>query len=140
VRPSIIVDTGPLIAALNAKDHHHDWARAQWAELQAPLLTCEAVIGEAGHLLRRASADSGTVVELVRRGALAIAFSLQDESTTVGRLMTRYANVPMSVADACLVRMAEQHADARVLTIDADFRIYRKHGRRVVPTIMPPAD
>ena len=140
MRQSVIIDTGPLVAALNATDHHHDWARDHWMELEAPLLTCEAVIAEAGHLLRRASADSGAVVELIRRGALGIAFSLQDESTTVGRLIRRYANVPMSLADACLVRMSEQHPDARVLTMDADFRVYRKHGRRVVPTIMPPAD
>ena len=140
MRQSVIIDTGPLVAALNATDHHHDWARAHWMELEAPLLTCEAVIAEAGHLLRRASADSGAVVELIRRGALGIAFSLQDESTTVGRLIRRYANVPMSLADACLVRMSEQHPDARVLTMDADFRVYRKHGRQVVPTIMPPAD
>jgi hypothetical protein len=51
--------------------------------------------------------------------------------------MQKYSNVPMSLADACLVRMTETYADAILLTTDTDFRIYRRHGRRVVPCVMP---
>ena len=51
--------------------------------------------------------------------------------------MTRYSNVPMALADACLVRMAEQHANHTVLTLDSDFQIYRKHRREVISVIMP---
>jgi len=53
------------------------------------------------------------------------------------RLIQKYADVPMSLADACLVRMTETLADPIVLTTDADFRIYRRHSRHVVPCVMP---
>ncbi len=138
MRRAVILDTGPLVAALNERDAHHGWAKSEWSELDAPLLTCEAVIAEACHILRKTEAGPRTVLELIRRGAVSVPFVLEAESTAVGQLMKRYASVPMSFADACLVRMAEQHEDSRVLTLDRGFRIFRKQGRRVVPTILPP--
>jgi len=105
--------------------------------LPVPLLTCEAVVSETCFLLRHARGGPSAVLELLDRGALRIAFRLEDNVGAVGRLMARYASVPMSLADACLVRMAEAHPDSRVLTLDRDFRLYRKHGRHAIPAIMP---
>ena len=68
-----------------------------------------------------------------------MAFSLTKEAPAVNRLLGRYEDVPMSLADACLVRMAEQDARRSILTLDKGFRIYRKHARHVVPTILPEA-
>lgn len=51
--------------------------------------------------------------------------------------MRRYADVPMSLADACLVRMSELSDDASVLTLDSDFRIYRRLGRQAIPLLTP---
>jgi len=51
--------------------------------------------------------------------------------------MQKYSDVPMSLADACLVRMTETFADPVVLTTDADFRVYRRHSRHVVPCVTP---
>ncbi len=62
---------------------------------------------------------------------------LEDEADAVGRLMRRYANVPMSLADACLVRIIERTENASLLTLDSDFRIYRQKGRRLIPLITP---
>ena len=112
-------------------------ATGRLAELPVPLLTCEAVVSETCFLLRHARGGPSAVLELLDRGALRIAFRLEDNVGAVGRLMARYASVPMSLADACLVRMAEQHPDSRVLTLDRDFRLYRKHGRHAIPAIMP---
>lgn len=140
MRQATLLDTGPLVAALNARDVHHAWASARWAELEAPMLTCEAVVAEACHLLRRTAGGSAAVVELVQRGVIAPSFSLEEEATSVVRLMKRFADVPMSLADACLVRMAELDPGSRVLTIDSGFHVYRTQGRRVVPTIMPPLE
>jgi uncharacterized protein len=53
------------------------------------------------------------------------------------RLMTRYATVPMSLADSCLVRMSEIYPKSHVFTLDSDFRIYRRNGRQMIPTIAP---
>ncbi len=64
-------------------------------------------------------------------------FRLEQEARWVGKLLLKYEAVPMSVADACLVRMAEQTDDSPVFTLDGDFKIYRRHGRQVIPTLMP---
>ncbi|MDX1389211.1 MAG: PIN domain-containing protein [Acidobacteriota bacterium] len=137
MKRQIIVDTGPVVALLNRKDRHHAWAETVWAEVEAPLLTCEAVVAESCYLLRNLDGGSFAVMELIRRGAVALAFSLAEESQAVGRLIKRYRDVPISLADACLVRMSELLTESEVMTLDGDFRIYRRQGRRVIPTMMP---
>ena len=133
----ILLDTGPLVALLNRRDNYHAWSRICFAEAAAPLLTCEAVLSEACFLLRALPKGPQTVLDLLRRGVVAIPFRLEEEATRIAKLLERYASVPMSLADACLVRMAEQHAQSVVMTLDGDFRVYRRHGRQVIPTIMP---
>ena len=62
-----------------------------------------------------------------------------ESSSAVGRLLRRYASLPMDLADACLVRLSELHADSVVFTIDSEFRdVYRRNGRQVIPTLLPP--
>ena len=134
----IVVDTGPLVAFLNRRDRHHAWAEARLAEIEPPLWTCEAVLTEACHLLRRTPGGSEAVLTLVRRELLTLPFELEAEAAPVGALMARYADVPMSLADGCLVRLMELRAESTLLTLDRDFQIYRMHGRRVIPTLMPP--
>jgi predicted nucleic acid-binding protein len=130
---------GPLVAALNRQDGHHAWARAAMAELPPPLATCEAVLAEATFLLRHIPNGRENVVALLSRRHVTIRFRLSDEADAVGRLLARYASVPMSLADACLVRMAELDPEITVLTLDSDFHIYRKHGRQAIKTITPSA-
>lgn len=137
LRRRVILDTGPLVALLNRKDRHHAWAETVWGEVEAPLLTCEAVVAESCYLLRGLDGGSSAVLELIRRGAVALAFSLADESAAVARLIKRYRGVPISFADACLVRMSELFTGSEVLTVDGDFRVYRRQGRGVIPTWMP---
>ena len=138
MNPGTILDTGPLIAFLNSRDGHHRWAREQWARVEPPFLTCEAVIAEACFLAHRlASGASEAVVSLVDRGVLDVSFRLADEAAAVARMMKKYDDVPMSLADACLVRMSEQHPGSVVLTLDGDFRIYRRSKRQPIPTRMP---
>ncbi len=101
----VILDAGPLVAALDRRESPHEWANWQMARLQPPLLTCEAVLSEACFLLRRVRGGSEAVMDLVTRGVVSIAFRLDAEIIPVAKLLARYANVPMSLADACLVRM-----------------------------------
>jgi predicted nucleic acid-binding protein len=68
---------------------------------------------------------------------LAISFRLGEHLAEVGALMRKYRNVPMSLADACLVRMTETEQDAFVITTDHDFTVYRRLRNRVVPAILP---
>ena len=130
-----IADSSALVAFISRDDQHHDWIAAQAASLPSPWLTCEAGLTEAFHLV----GDKGTpkLKDLLRRGAVVLAFDLGDELEPVLTLMDKYADVPMSLADACLVRMTETLPDPVVLTTDADFKIYRRHSRQVVPCLLP---
>lgn len=95
------------------------------------------MLAEACHLLKTWQEGSQSVIKLLETGALKIDFHLQDELASIKALMTRYQNIPMSLADACLVRMSELNASGTVLTLDSDFFIYRRHGRQIVPVIIP---
>ena len=134
---SAIVDAGPLVAFLVKGEAHGDWVRAQFARLAGPLITCEAAFAEAAYLVSADTAGPRRLVEMVRRGHLALPFRLQEEVAAVDALLRRYADVPMSLADTCLVRMSELHPELPLLTLDRDFRIYRRHGRQVIPLICP---
>src|SRR5262245_19937768 len=128
---SVLVDAGFLIALLSRRDRHHPWAAAQSPALAPPWKTCDAALSEAFHLLGKpGQAGLGA---LLRRGAVVPAFDLGDELDRVLSLMSKYMDVPMSLADACLVRMSETLADPVILTTDDDFRVYRRHGRQMVP-------
>lgn len=133
----VIADAGPLVAYLDRSDAHHAWARDQMARLTEPLITCEAVMAEAWHLLRRGRIDPDHLLALVHQGALIVAFDFMTETEAIRTLIHRYRNVPMSLADACLVRLSERHEICRVLTVDSDFTIYRRHGRKVIPLLAP---
>jgi uncharacterized protein len=132
---SALVDAGFLVALLSRRDANHRWAAAQAPRLQPPWMTCEAVLSEASHLL----GGSGTrsLASLLRRGALVCGYRFADDMNAVLKLLDKYADVPMSFADACLVRMTETLNDPVLLTTDTDFRIYRRHGRQVIPCVLP---
>lgn len=132
---SVLVDTGFIVALLSRRDAHHRWAAVQALENAPPWVTCEAVLSEAFHLLGNAGAP--TLRTLLRRDALRVGFDLAAQCEPVLRLTEKYADVPMSLADACLVRMTEIIADPVLLSTDSDFRIYRRHNRRVVPCRIP---
>lgn len=133
-----LVDTGPIVAFLNRRDRHHAWAVETLASIRAPLLTCEAVLSEAVYLVRRLDGGPEKVVELVTRGVVNPSFRLEGDAPSVKRLIARYGDLPMDLADACLVRMTEFHGDCLLLTIDSEFRdVYRRHGRQAIPTLMP---
>ncbi len=134
---AVIVDTGPVVAFLNSNDRHHAWAKAEMGRLKPPLLTCEAVLSETAFLVRSHPRGPSSVLELVSRGLVAVRLDLQAEVAAVQKLMERYKGVPMSLADACLVRMSETVAQAVVFTVDSDFSIYRRHGRQTIPLITP---
>ena len=132
---NVLVDAGFLVALLSSRDLHHRWAVAQASELPPPWSTCEAALSEAFHLLGRSGAPS--LGAAVRRRALLVAFELAANIEPVIKLIEKYSNIPMSLADACLVRMTETLADPILLTTDADFRVYRRHARQVVRCLTP---
>ena len=133
----VLLDTGPLVAALARDDRAHPWAKEQFETFGGPFFTCEAVVTEACHLLRRTKRDSSAVLRLLESGALRLGMDLEEEASAVRKLFERYRNVPATLADACLVRMSEIYESCVVLTLDADFHIYRRHGRKTIPLLYP---
>lgn len=133
----VLVDTGPLVAYLDRSDRDHEWAKKEFMRLTRPLLSCEAVIAEALFLLRRGGIDPAGLLDLIGRGVVVPEFSLVADIGAIRHLMKTYRNVPMSLADACLVRMAEIHGKSAVMTLDSDFTIYRKSRRKVIALLCP---
>lgn len=134
-----LIDTGPLVAALDRSEPHHDWAVTQLESLEPPLLTCEAVLSETAFLLRRAGTNEALPLRLAERGmvrTVAVTESERDVAR-LRRLIEQYSNVPMSFADACLVLLAERFPNAQLLTLDSDFGIYRAAGQRAIPLLTP---
>lgn len=130
-----LADTSFLVALLDADDDHHGWAVSVAKANPPPWVACEAVFSEAFFLLGREG--SSRLGDLARRGAVRLAFDLGEQLAAVLALMDKYADVPMSLAEACLVRMTEVLPDPMVLTTESDFRVYRRHSRQVIPSRMP---
>lgn len=135
----IIADTGPLIAYLDRSDLHHDWAKEVMGTLTEPLLTCDAVLAEASFLLQRGRMAAGLLLRMIERGVLQSRFESADETQPLRVLLERYEDVPMSFADACVVRLSELHPRASVWTTDSDFTVYRRNRRSPIPLLMPTA-
>lgn len=130
-----IADTGYLVALLRSNDQYHVWAKSLGKDLELPLLTCEAVLAEASFHLQSAVYP----LEMLKRGALQVAFDCQSHLETLHSLAVRYADLNPDFADLCLIRMSELYPRHSVITVDeADFRIYRRNKRDVIPLICPP--
>lgn len=132
-----LLDTGPLIAYLDADDHMHEWVRQQWRTLTPAMVLCEPVLTEAVFLLKNQGVKLDSLWELLRRDIVRIDFEIQEEFEPISLLMDRYSDLPMDLADACIVRMTEIRRNVRVFTLDGDFKIYRRHGRQAIPLIFP---
>ena len=132
---TVLVDSGALIALLRRDDQHHQWASATAEQFAAPWQTCDAALSEAFFLIGRAGRPK--FAELLRRRIVVSTFCFDDEYNSTLDLMDKYAGVPMSLADACLVRMTEMLTDPLLITTDSDFRIYRRHSRQVIPCLLP---
>src|ERR1700676_1638834 len=129
MRSGVLLDTGPLVAYLSERDHYHDWAVETFIALDLPAITCEPVLTEACFLIERNGHQPPRVLDHASRSEIHIGLQIDQEIAAIRALMERYANVPMSLADACLVRLAELTGLA-ICTLDADFAIYRAQARR----------
>ena len=135
MRQEVLLDTGPLVAFLNRRDASHHWASAHWQQLRPPMFTNEPVLSEASFLLQEFGGDPDAILDLLEREVIRLSFDLEQHVTAVRKLMRRYRTTPMSLADACLVRMSELGSDTAVFTLDSDFNVYRRHGRQVIPLV-----
>ena len=135
--PWAIVDAGPLVAHLDRREKHHSWADEWIKRLEPPLLVCEPALTEAMFILSGQPAAQDKLMQLLEKGALKSSFEIGKHAPEIRSLRAKYHDRPMSLADACIVRMAELNEKHSVFTLDADFRIYRKNGRDPIPLIAP---
>jgi uncharacterized protein len=124
VKP-VLLDTGVIVALLDRSERLHRACAGAVRELQAPLITCEAVIAESCYLLRNLSGASEAVIENVAAGVFQIPFQLSRESAGVKHVLRKYRDRKIDLADACLIRLADEFGTADILTLDQDFVIYR---------------
>lgn len=130
-----IADTGFLVAFANRGDRHHDWALGVAERIDAPLLTCEAVMAETAFHLRSAR----LALAMITEGLVQLAFDCRDHLPQLLALAQRYADRNPDLADLCLVRMSELHPQDTIVTVDrADFRVFRRNKREVIPIVCPP--
>jgi predicted nucleic acid-binding protein len=134
----VLLDTGPLVAYFCSTDRFHEWAVSQFATFSPPVVTCEPVLAESCFLLARAGVPATRILAKVTQGVLHIGLDVGKEAAAIATLMQRYADRPMSLADACLVRMAEI-LPGPLCTLDGDFHVYRRHGRMPLDLIIPDA-
>ena len=130
-----IADTGFIVAFVHSDDQFHRWSLEVAARLDAPLLTCEAVLAEAAFHLR----SSQAVLQLLEAGMLRVAFNVAEQLDALRQLAERFADRSPDLADLCLIRMSELHPRHVVVTVDeADFRVYRRNKRETIPLLSPP--
>ena len=129
-----IADTGFLVAFVNARDTYHAWALDVADQITEPLLTCEAVLAETAFHLR----DVALVLDMIEDQLITLAFDSTDHLPQLTALARRYRDHKPDLADLCLIRMSELYPKHSVITVDKDFRIYRRNKREVIPTISPP--
>ncbi|MCT7975776.1 type II toxin-antitoxin system VapC family toxin [Laspinema olomoucense] len=101
------------------------------------MITCEPVITESCFLAQRIHNGQETILKLIQQGHIILPFILSENIEAIENLMQRYSSVPLSLADACLVRMSEVYENSQILTLDSDFTIYRKQRNQLIPVIMP---
>ena len=133
----ILLDAGPLVALMDHREEHHAWAKSAFAPLHLPLMTCQGALTEAFHLLRDQPSALAKLTRHVQVGHFVDALDFNAQASRIAALMERYANVPMSFTDACLVAMSEAPSPSRILTLDSDFQIYRRQDGGPLALIAP---
>lgn len=133
----VLADAGVIVGLIRPRDQWHEWTVNAANQLSPPFYSCEAAVVEASFLVRGLWPAQQRILGMLSDGFLRVEFALTPEVERINALMEKYADLPMSLADACLVRMSELDDDAAIFTTDSDFLVYRKHGRKKIPLISP---
>ncbi len=134
----VLLDTGVIVALLDRSERLHEACAAGVRELEAPLITCEAVVAESCYLLRNLAGAAEAVIDNVAAGIFQIPFQLSREAVGVKQVLHKYRDRKMDLADACLIRLADEFGTADILTLDRDFTVYR-WGRNKAFRMLPVA-
>ncbi|MGA2246094.1 MAG: PIN domain-containing protein [Verrucomicrobiota bacterium] len=133
----ILIDSGPLVGFVSDRDQYHHWSMDIWNKLYEPMWTCEAVLSETIFLLQSDGVAIDSLLDLFERELVKLDFDVAAHRPDVWTLLRKYADQPMSLADACLVRMTELNDHCQIFTTDKDFLVYRRKGRSIIPLLAP---
>ncbi len=137
MKTKVVVDTGPLVSFLDHHDNYYSWITDLANTFAVPWLVCEPVLTEAWFLLRRIPSAQRALLTILDEGLIKIDFALDQHMSAISDLCQKYSDLPMSLADACIVLMAEAHPQHCVCTIDRDFLVYRRQDKSPVKLIAP---
>ena len=126
----VLLDTGVIVALLDRSEKYHHACAAAIRDLDAPLITCEAVLAESCYLLRNLPGAPEAVIENVAAGIFQVPFQLSREATGVKQVLRKYRDRRIDLADACLICLADEFGTADILTLDKDFEVYRWSRRK----------
>lgn len=127
----VLLDTGFVVALVNAKDPDHERCVAVWKELRARILSVEGVLVECAHLLRRTGGAPAAAIQLVFGAGTEILPLTEERALRAAALMAKYHDIPMDFVDALLVTVAEERQISQILTLDhRGFESYRISGRK----------
>jgi len=124
VKP-VLLDTGAIVALLDATDSFHQRCADALAELRAPLITCEPVIAESCYLLRNLEGAAEAILESIASREFLIPIALADMASPVRRIFRKYRDRRIDLADAVLIHLANEFQTGDILTVDNDFHVYR---------------
>jgi predicted nucleic acid-binding protein len=129
VKP-VLLDTGVIVALLDRSERHHKSSVDALEAVAGPLVTCEAVIAESCYLLRSLQGASEAILENVGAGIFQIPFQLSRSASQIQRVLRKYKDREVDLADACLIHLATEFHAGEILTLDHDFEIYRWSGNK----------
>ena len=121
----VLLDTGMIVALLDPTDSFYARCSDAMADVGAPLVTCETVIAESCYLLRDVEGAAEAILHSVATREFLIPISLTDAAVPVRRIMAKYRDRSIDLADAFLIHLADEFSTGDILTVDRDFRIYR---------------
>jgi uncharacterized protein len=133
----VLVDSGFIVALIDRSDGRHQECKSAMESLERILVTCEAVIAESCYLLRSIPGAAERVLINVEEGFLQIPRALSGSTAAIRAIMRKYRNIPASLADACLVCLADEMDTGDILTLDSDFLIYRWRVNRPFNFVVP---
>jgi len=133
----VLVDTSFIVALYNKSDRYHSQCLNMLDAMVQPAVTCEAVVSESCYMLRRMQGAASDILATIESGALGIRFQLRSSAGKVRTLLEKYIDFPASLADACLVQMADELDTGDILTLDSDFKRYRWRRNRAFNFLIP---
>lgn len=136
---AVLLDTGVIVALLDRSERHHAQCADVIPDVRGALVTCEPVVAEACYLLRRLPGAPEAVLENVETGVFQVPARLVEQAGAVKKLLAKYRDVPIDLADACLVDLADRLGTGRILTLDRDFEVYRWRSRRKFESLLTAA-